>query len=140
MQGREYAGMHQTRRNKYADYQRRPNRPCRREVQALAQIIQFGLKTLRYVLPHDTNISRKRPIGPAGFIHAPPWTAARLTGNTCFNPKSHRFNTALCGVGYRPPFYGKTRCQDSNENFPAATVHLVEQSDFRNAIVDLVIR
>jgi hypothetical protein len=52
---------------KYADQKRPPNRPGGREGQSIAQRVEFLLKALQYVLPHDTKYRSETPDETCGF-------------------------------------------------------------------------
>src|SRR5205823_14358461 len=67
------------------------------------------------------------------------WTRARSPGNDYFNASALHSVHASPGDIERDLLKTWSRAF-INENIPAASVHVVEQPDVRNTIVDLVIR
>jgi len=51
----------------------------------VAQLIEFLLEALQYVLPHDTKYRSETPEEIRSFTVFPLWTGARSTGNDYFN-------------------------------------------------------
>src|SRR5689334_5563018 len=116
--------MEQARDDKCANQERRPNDPGRRKRQGVAQLIQFLLKALQYVLPHDTKYRSETPNESGGFTLTalecvPVWTGERSTGNDCHNPDPIQGDFVRVGSLLNNLKSG------FNENFPAASVHLV---------------